>query len=214
MRMRSDSAETQRQPRESRRCVGVRAPIADSRSTSILTRPTEGSTRPTRAIASWSPNSPISLAIRSAGTCRFSNTPKLPIRITSSGWWACRARRSSSIAATSSREARRPSREALTIQRKPPEKVLAMRQLVYDNDHPSPLQQEVGWPARWQPEVAATGSWQAGRRWPSLYRRRQRPPANSGWRIGILRPRRATGRRIQSRPSRSPKRSVARSSRS
>src|SRR5690606_21567661 len=36
------------------------------------------------------------------------------------------------------------------IQRKPPEKVRAMLQLVYDNDYVVPEMIELGWPARWQ----------------------------------------------------------------
>ena len=46
------------------------------------------------------------------------------------------------------------------IQRKYPEKLRAMLQLVYDNDHQSPELNRVGWPQRWQP-AAAEGGWQA-----------------------------------------------------
>jgi len=49
---------------------------------------------------------------------------------------------------------------SVAIQHKPPEKVLAMRQVVYNNDHQSPFQQKVGWPARWQP-LGDTNTWQA-----------------------------------------------------
>jgi signal peptidase I len=49
---------------------------------------------------------------------------------------------------------------SLKIQQKPPEKVLAMKQVVYDNDHQSRYQQKVGWPARWQPLDADAGKWQ------------------------------------------------------
>ena len=47
------------------------------------------------------------------------------------------------------------------IARKPPEKLLAMLQPVFDNDY-MPRIAKYGWPARWQPEPAADGSRPAG----------------------------------------------------
>jgi len=44
------------------------------------------------------------------------------------------------------------------IARKPPHKLLAMLQPVYDNDYVLPEILELGWPARWQPWLSANGS--------------------------------------------------------
>jgi signal peptidase I len=51
----------------------------------------------------------------------------------------------------------RRGQEPFQIARKPPEKLLAMLQPVFDNDY-MPRIAESGWPARWQPEPAADGS--------------------------------------------------------
>ncbi len=51
----------------------------------------------------------------------------------------------------------RRGQEPFQIARKPPEKLLAMLQPVFDNDY-MPRIAEYGWPARWQPEPAADGS--------------------------------------------------------
>jgi signal peptidase I len=48
-----------------------------------------------------------------------------------------------------------------TIARKPPDKLLAMLQPVYDNDYALPFLIEQGWPPRWQPvSHPAAGAWQ------------------------------------------------------
>ena len=44
------------------------------------------------------------------------------------------------------------------IARKPPEKVLAMMQVVYDNDYPLALLEKQGWPLRWQPDASTDGA--------------------------------------------------------
>jgi signal peptidase I len=51
----------------------------------------------------------------------------------------------------------RRGQEPFQIARKPPEKLLAMLQPVFDNDYMSRIA-EYGWPARWQPEAGADGS--------------------------------------------------------
>ena len=56
---------------------------------------------------------------------------------------------------------RRTARSAFHIARKPPEKLLAMLQPVFDNDY-MPRIAKYGWPARWQPEPS--GRRQRGRR--------------------------------------------------
>ena len=83
----------------------------------------------------------------------------------SSGWWACPAKRSASARrpvdprTASSRSRSRASRR---------EKVLAMLQPVYDNDY-MPQIAEYGWPARWQPEPSADGSTAGGVEFRGLY---------------------------------------------
>ena len=71
--------------------------------------------------------------------------------ISSSGWSACRARRSASSTATCGFAA---GEEPFQIARKPPQKLLAMLQPVFDNDY-MPRIAECGWPVRWQPEPTA-----------------------------------------------------------
>lgn len=52
--------------------------------------------------------------------------------------------------------------ETFTIARKPPDKLRAMLQVVYDNDYQAAELVEGGWPPRWQPGAPLTeGSWQA-----------------------------------------------------
>ena len=51
----------------------------------------------------------------------------------------------------------RRGQEPFRIARKPPEKLWAMLQPVFDNDY-MPRIAEAGWPARWQPEPSADGS--------------------------------------------------------
>jgi signal peptidase I len=51
----------------------------------------------------------------------------------------------------------RRGQEPFQIARKPPEKLWAMLQPVFDNDY-MPRIAELGWPARWQPEPTAQGS--------------------------------------------------------
>jgi signal peptidase I len=46
----------------------------------------------------------------------------------------------------------KPGQDHFEIARKPPEKLLAMRQLVYDNDLAPAITGELGWPARWTNE--------------------------------------------------------------
>jgi signal peptidase I len=50
-----------------------------------------------------------------------------------------------------------------SLARKPPEKLRAMAQVVYDADHVSPALLEAGWPARWRGtgDGAEAGAWQA-----------------------------------------------------
>lgn len=48
-----------------------------------------------------------------------------------------------------------PSDADFAIASKPPEKVLAMRQLVHDTDYDPPALYKAGWPLRWQAEPAA-----------------------------------------------------------
>ncbi len=54
-------------------------------------------------------------------------------------------------------------RDHFTIVRKPPKKLLAMLQPVYDNDHVLPEIIELGWPARWQGDTSlgdgSPGGW-------------------------------------------------------
>ncbi len=58
-----------------------------------------------------------------------------------------------------------PDDADFVIQRKPPEKLRAMAQVVHDNDFVSPELLEHGWPLRWQPwsEPDAAGAWQASK---------------------------------------------------
>ncbi len=56
---------------------------------------------------------------------------------------------------------RRPGESEFTIARKPPEKILAMMQPVYDNDYVLADWIERGWPARWSPWPADPAGWQA-----------------------------------------------------
>ncbi|HZZ73936.1 MAG TPA: S26 family signal peptidase [Pirellulales bacterium] len=53
--------------------------------------------------------------------------------------------------------------KSYAIERKPPRKVLAMGQIVYNNDYHSPQLDTVGWPQRWQAEPAdtATAAWKS-----------------------------------------------------
>jgi signal peptidase I len=58
----------------------------------------------------------------------------------------------------------RPSGEStFAIQRKPPEKVRAMAQIVHDGDYVSQELLDYGWPLRWEPttETESPGDWQA-----------------------------------------------------
>lgn len=55
---------------------------------------------------------------------------------------------------------RRPGESAFTIARKPPEKILAMMQPVYDNDYVLGEWIERGWPSRWSSWPAEPGGWQ------------------------------------------------------
>ena len=56
---------------------------------------------------------------------------------------------------------RKPGANEFTIVRKPPRKLLAMLQLVYDNDCQSAALNRAGWPSRWQPEPNPLGDgWQ------------------------------------------------------
>lgn len=48
-----------------------------------------------------------------------------------------------------------------SIARKPPNKVVAMMQPVYDSDSLSPELIQRGWPARWQPQTAERGIWKS-----------------------------------------------------
>ncbi len=48
-----------------------------------------------------------------------------------------------------------------SIQRKPPDKVRAMAQVVHDNDYVSKTLQAHHWPARWQPAQQGAAAWQA-----------------------------------------------------
>jgi signal peptidase I len=57
---------------------------------------------------------------------------------------------------------RRPGDADFVIQRKPPEKVRAMAQVVHDNDYVSEELKKQGWPLRWQPwksEDVPEGNW-------------------------------------------------------
>jgi signal peptidase I len=49
------------------------------------------------------------------------------------------------------------------LQRKPPDKICAMAQVVHDNDYVSPALVEAGWPARWSAtsSAGAAGRWQS-----------------------------------------------------
>ena len=53
--------------------------------------------------------------------------------------------------------------EDFSIQRKPPEKIQAMAQVVHDNDYVSPELLQIGWPLRWQATSGdrASGDWKA-----------------------------------------------------
>ena len=55
-----------------------------------------------------------------------------------------------------------PGDRGYLIARKPPEKMLAMAQVVHDNDYVSPMLREHDWPLRWQawPAEGAASSWQ------------------------------------------------------
>lgn len=55
------------------------------------------------------------------------------------------------------REGDRPD---FTIARKPPAKILAMLQPVYDDDHRPEKLLAAGWPERWQPDEQSEGLWQ------------------------------------------------------
>jgi signal peptidase I len=50
--------------------------------------------------------------------------------------------------------------EDFTIARKPPDKLLAMRQLVHDTDYDPSALYRAGWPLRWQAASGNAGSWQ------------------------------------------------------
>jgi len=50
-----------------------------------------------------------------------------------------------------------------SIARKPPAKILAMLQPVYDDDHPARKLLEAGWPERWQAEEQQTDLWKISR---------------------------------------------------
>lgn len=56
---------------------------------------------------------------------------------------------------------RRPGESGFSIARKPPEKVLAMMQPVYDNDYVVREWIEQGWPCRWASWPADASGWQA-----------------------------------------------------
>lgn len=64
------------------------------------------------------------------------------------------------------------------IVRKTPEQVLAMRRLVYDNDHPATDLAQAGVPPRWAPEPSSAGPWSCPA--PSTFHY-QGIPAATGW---------------------------------
>ena len=77
----------------------------------------------------------------------------------------------------------RRGQEPFQIARKPPEKLLAMLQPVFDNDY-MPRIAEYGWPARWQPEPTAERQHGRGVEFRRLRRRftpTARPPARIGF---------------------------------
>lgn len=87
-------------------------------------------------------------------------------------------------------QAEPPERQQFRIERKPPEKVLAMLQLVDDSRYASRRMQESGWPDRWV--GLAEGGWKvsengdftiAGSNTPQWLRYRHVPPGSEDWRI-------------------------------
>lgn len=51
-----------------------------------------------------------------------------------------------------------PKTQEFEIARKPPHKIQAMKQLVYNSDHRDPKLIDQGWPSRWQPLPGSTGA--------------------------------------------------------
>ncbi len=45
------------------------------------------------------------------------------------------------------------------IERKPPHKILAMAQMIYDNDHQAEYLRKAGWPRRWKPAGEGVSTW-------------------------------------------------------
>lgn len=61
-----------------------------------------------------------------------------------------------------------PGEREFHIERKPPHKIPAMLQMVYDNDYVLPELIQKGWPARWQNDFpAGEGTWKASDDWKS-----------------------------------------------
>jgi signal peptidase I len=58
---------------------------------------------------------------------------------------------------------RRENESGFSIARKPPAKILAMLQPVYDDDHPPKKLLEAGWPERWQAEEQQEDMWKTSR---------------------------------------------------
>ncbi len=107
----------------------------------------------TTAIGSSSINLPTTFPTRSAGMWWCSSIPKTPKPTTSSGWSACPTNAFAFSTAIFTRP--RLGSDDFQIARKPPEKLRAMLQPVYDNDYVVPELIKAGLPARWQPWSAS-----------------------------------------------------------
>ena len=94
----------------------------------------------------------------------------------------------------------RRGQEPFQIARKPPEKLLAMLQPVFDNDY-MPQIAKCGWPARWQPEPSADGS-TAGQWSSDDYATFHTDGTGSGRKLASLPPSGAFLPAVESRPGR------------
>ena len=124
-------------------------------------RPISRSSPPTTATASWSTSISTRSAIRSGGTSSSSSFPAMRSELHQApGRLAGRI--AADLPGRRFRSAARSARsdEDFKIERKPPDKVLAMRQLVHDTDYDPAELDAAGWPLRWHapPETPIDGS--------------------------------------------------------
>ncbi len=118
---------------------------------------------------------------------RLIGLPGETVRIQHGDIWICHDDKNNKDDKSSKDDKDKPD---FQIERKPPEKLLAMLQPVFDNDY-MPKIAEFGWPQRWTPESATEGAWRAGdaasfttdgsAKGPAWLRYRHRVPSNRQW---------------------------------